>query len=155
MVANYKRRKPSLVRNLWIFRRLIIVAVMGGVILWFIWANRQPVAVAFPFGLGTVQSSAGILILTSVLGGAVAGALTATAWLAWRKAKSTQDRAASTSNGAAARAKVDPDLEGDDDEPAPSSPSLTKAKPKGNFEDDLPPPDYASRTPEGFSHSKW
>ena len=51
----YKRRRPSIVRNFWVYRRLVGLAVVLGLMLWFIWANNAPVTVAFPFGLGTLH----------------------------------------------------------------------------------------------------
>ena len=55
MAYQYKRRRPSIVRNFWVYRRLIGSAVLLGLMLWFIWANDAAVTVAFPFGLGTSE----------------------------------------------------------------------------------------------------
>lgn len=74
----YKRRRPSIVRNFWVYRRLIALAMVLGLMLWFIWANNEPVTVAFPFGLGSLSSSLGLVILMSALVGAIVTALTMT-----------------------------------------------------------------------------
>ena len=84
----YKRRKPSIVKNFWVYRRLIALAFVLGLMLWFIWANDAAVTVAFPFGLGTLKSTTGLVILLSALVGAVASALTMTLFLALRRASS-------------------------------------------------------------------
>src|SRR4029079_15250116 len=71
----YKGRKPSLVKNFWIYRRLIALAFVLGLMLWFIWANDATVTVAFPFGLGKWTSTTGLVILLSALVGSVVTAL--------------------------------------------------------------------------------
>jgi uncharacterized integral membrane protein len=81
----YKRRRPSIVRNFWIYRRLVGLAVVLGLMLWFIWANNAPVTVAFPFGLGKLSSSIGLVILLSALVGSIATALTMTLIYAWTR----------------------------------------------------------------------
>lgn len=78
MTSPYKRRRPSIVRNFWVYRRLIVLAMVLGLTLWFIWANNAPVTVAFPFGLGSLSSSLGLVILLSALIGALVTALTIT-----------------------------------------------------------------------------
>ncbi len=85
MAYQYKRRKPSLVLNFWIYRRLILTAVVLGHILWFIWANDAKVTVAFPYGLGQLSSTAGVVILLSVLVGAFATILVSTAIIAIKR----------------------------------------------------------------------
>lgn len=75
MASPYKRRRPSIVRNFWIYRRLVGLAVVLGLMLWFIWANNAPVTVAFPFRLGTWSSTIGLVILLSALVGSVVTAL--------------------------------------------------------------------------------
>jgi hypothetical protein len=60
-----------------------------GLMLWFIWANNAPVSVAFPFRLGTLQSTTGLVILLSALVGSLATALTMTIWYAWVKVRTT------------------------------------------------------------------
>ena len=71
MAYEYKRRRPSIIRNFWVYRRLIGTAVLLGLMLWFISANHDPVTVAFPFGLGKLTSTTGIVILLSALVGSV------------------------------------------------------------------------------------
>jgi uncharacterized integral membrane protein len=78
MTSPYKRRKPSIVRNMWVYRKLIALAMVLGLMLWFIWANNAAVTVAFPFGLGSLSSSVGLIILASALVGGIATALTMT-----------------------------------------------------------------------------
>ena len=78
MAFTYKRRRPSLVLNFWIYRRLVALAMVLGLMLWFIWANNAPATVAFPFGLGKFESTIGLVILLSSLLGAVATALVLT-----------------------------------------------------------------------------
>src|SRR6185503_16113296 len=71
MPYQYKRRRPSIIRNFWVYRRLIGTAILLGLMLWFIWANGDPVTVAFPFGLGKLSSTTGIVILLSALVGSL------------------------------------------------------------------------------------
>ena len=78
MAFTYKRRRPSIVRNFWIYRRLVALAMVLGLMLWFIWANNAPATVAFPFGLGKFESTIGLVILLSSMVGAVATALVLT-----------------------------------------------------------------------------
>lgn len=85
MASPYKRRRPSLVRNFWIYRRLVGLSMVLGLLLWFIWANNDPITVAFPFGLGKLQSTTGRVILLSALVGSVATALSLTLAYAWRR----------------------------------------------------------------------
>ena len=68
MPYEYKRRRPSIIRNFWVYRRLIGTAILLGLMLWFIWANHEQVTVAFPFGLGKLTSTTGVVILLSALG---------------------------------------------------------------------------------------
>src|SRR5262245_1704274 len=85
MPYQYKRRRPSILRNFWIYRRLIGVAVLLGLMLWFIWANRSEVTVSFPFGLGELKSTTGIVILLSALVGSLATILVTTVVIAARR----------------------------------------------------------------------
>jgi uncharacterized integral membrane protein len=123
MAFTYKRRRPWIVLNFWVYRRVVALAMVLGIMLWFIWANNAPVTVAFPFGLGKLESTIGLVILLSSLVGAVATALVLTLVYAVRL------RQPSGSRG------------GDD----------------GGTElpEDRPPPDYASKTTEGFPKSHW
>lgn len=122
MTSPYRRRKPSILRNFWVYRRLVLVALVLGLLLWFIWANNEKVTVAFPFRLGQVTSSVGVIILTSALVGAVATLLLTTLYMAIR--------------GRRASRQAD---------------TLEKGRP----DDDLPPTDYAAKTGEGLSGSRW
>lgn len=126
----YKRRRPSLLRNLWVYRKLVAAAIVLGLILWFINTNSDKVLVHFPFGFGSFSSTTGMIILVSTLAGAVFGSLLTGVFMSiklvgWRSA-------------------YDPELM----EKANSlaSPSL---------DDDLPPPDYAVKTPDGLAPPKW
>lgn len=76
MNSPYKRRRPSMIRNLWVYRQLIGVAFALGVLLWFIVINDDPVEVTFPFRLGSFESTAGLAVL---LGAVVGSLLTMTA----------------------------------------------------------------------------
>jgi uncharacterized integral membrane protein len=90
MPYEYKRRRPSILRNFWIYRRLIGTAVLLGLMLWFIWANDAKVTVAFPFGLGTLTSTTGIVILLSALVGSLTTILVTTVVIAIRRVRRTQ-----------------------------------------------------------------
>jgi uncharacterized integral membrane protein len=87
MTSPYKRRRPSIVRNFWVYRRLIAAAMVLGLMLWFIWANNSPVTVAFPFRLGSFTSTSGLVILLSALVGSIITALLMTFLFAvkWRR----------------------------------------------------------------------
>jgi uncharacterized integral membrane protein len=71
MAYEYRRRRPSIVRNFWVYRRLIGSAVLLGLMLWFIWANNDAVTVLFPFRLGQLKSTAGVAILLGALVGSL------------------------------------------------------------------------------------
>jgi uncharacterized integral membrane protein len=91
MPYEYKRRKPSIIRNFWVYRRLIGTAVLLGLMLWFIWENDEAVTVAFPFGLGKLASTTGVVILLSALVGSLATILVTTLILAIRRIRNTQN----------------------------------------------------------------
>jgi len=91
MAYEYKRRKPSIIRNFWVYRRLIGTAVLLGLMLWFIWENNEKVTVAFPFGLGKLASTTGVVILLSALVGSVATILVTTLIVAIRRIRNTQN----------------------------------------------------------------
>ena len=90
MAYQYKRRKPAIIRNFWVYRRLIGTAILLGLMLWFILANNDQVTVKFPFGLGKLTSSTGIVILMSALVGSVATILVTTVIFAVRRLRSVQ-----------------------------------------------------------------
>ena len=85
MAYQYKRRRPSIIRNFWVYRRLIGTAILLGLTLWFIWANDTTVTVRFPFGLGELTSTTGIVILLSALVGSVLTILATTVIFALRR----------------------------------------------------------------------
>ena len=116
----YKRRRRSLVRNLWVYRRLVALAVVLGLMLWFVLTNNERVTIAFPFGLGPFQSTTGLVILLSALVGSLATALLMTLVWALRRARTDRDEAPGEATG------------------------------KAPIGDDLPPPDYAAKTGEGI-----
>jgi uncharacterized integral membrane protein len=72
MPYEYKRRRPSIIRNFWVYRRMIGSAILLGLMLWFVWVNGEKVTVHFPFGLGALTSTTGVVILMSALVGSVA-----------------------------------------------------------------------------------
>lgn len=98
MALGYKRRRPSIVRNFWVYRRLVGLAMVLGLMLWFIWANNTDVTVSFPFGLGKPSSTLGLVILLSAMVGSIATALTITVVQAlrrvWGSAARTSDEEA-------------------------------------------------------------
>ena len=91
MAYEYKRRRPSILRNFWVYRRLIGTAVLLGLMLWFIWANHDQVTVAFPFGLGKLTSTTGVVILLSALVGSLATILVFSLIFAIRKIRTSQN----------------------------------------------------------------
>jgi len=60
---------PQMIRNLWIYRKVILFAVVLGVIATFVLSNNDPVRVNFPF-LGEISSRSGVVMLICVLLGA-------------------------------------------------------------------------------------
>jgi uncharacterized integral membrane protein len=121
----YRRRRPHLVLRLWLYRRLVAVALVLGLLLWFIVINNTAVTVHFPFGLGQISSTSGIIMLLGALAGSIVTGLTMAVILTVRRAQAGR-------------------------EPVPS--------PGGGLADEIddrPPPDYAAKTPEGFSDSPW
>ena len=94
MPSPYRRRRPSIVRNFWVYRRVVGLAVVLGLMLWFIWANNAPVTVAFPFRLGTLQSTTGLVILLSALVGSAITAVAMTLVFAFRTVQAPWGRPA-------------------------------------------------------------
>jgi|GEM_PF-1027900 len=90
MPYQYKRLRPSILRNLWVYRRLVGSAILLGLMLWFIWANDAPVTVAFPFRLGHLNSSLGVVILLSAIVGSLLTVLIMTVVLAARRIRGSQ-----------------------------------------------------------------
>lgn len=91
MASRYKRRRPSLVRNLWIYRKLIALAMVLGLMLWFIWANNAPARVEFPFGLGGISSTVGLVSLLSAVAGAAVTALAMAVVVTFRRLQTTRE----------------------------------------------------------------
>jgi uncharacterized integral membrane protein len=89
MAYQYKRRRPSIIRNFWVYRRLIGTAILLGLLLWFIWANNAQITVTFPFGLGDFKSTTGVVILLSALLGSLATILVTTLIFAIRRLRSS------------------------------------------------------------------
>jgi uncharacterized integral membrane protein len=90
MAYQYKRRRPSIIRNFWVYRRLIGSAVLVGLMLWFIWANNAAVRVSLPFRLGGFDSTVGVIILLSALCGSVVTILVMTVFFALRRIRGPQ-----------------------------------------------------------------
>ena len=118
------RRRASLPRTFWVYRWLIALAVVLGLMLWFIVINRQAVTVYFPFGIGKIDSSTGIVILLSAFGGSVVTALLTGLILTIRRHRHPG-----------------------------GAPLFSKPEPASALIDDRPPPDYAVKTTEGFPES--
>jgi len=85
MAYQYKRRRLAILRNLWVYRRLIGAAILLGLMLWFIWANSAAVIVKFPFGLGEYTSTLGVVMLLTALVTTVANVLVMTLILAVKR----------------------------------------------------------------------
>jgi uncharacterized integral membrane protein len=75
-----------MMRNLWTYRRLLALALMLGVALFFVGTNREAVKVTFPF-LGKIDSTSGIVMLASAALGAAACWLVMTFRQALREAR--------------------------------------------------------------------
>jgi uncharacterized integral membrane protein len=88
MAYQYKRRRLAIVRNFWVYRRLIGAAVLLGLMLWFIWVNSAPVVVKFPFGLGEYTSTVGVVMLLTALVSSVTTILVMTLILAVKRIRS-------------------------------------------------------------------
>jgi uncharacterized integral membrane protein len=129
---NYKRRRPSIVRNLWIYRRMVLLAMLLGVFLWFIVINNTPVTVYLPFGLGQLATRSGVAVLLGAVAGSLATALGFTIFRALRHHR----------------------LRTAEPVPSPAAPPGAPAK----FDDPTgkrPPADYAARTQDGFPDAPW
>jgi uncharacterized integral membrane protein len=129
MAYEYKGRRPSIIRSFWVYRRLIGTAILLGLMLWFIWANSDHVTVAFPFGLGKLNSTLGVVMLLTALVSSVATVLVMTVVSTIKRVR---------------RAQTPHDQSMLQDQPSPS-----------NRPTDRPPPDYAAKTMEGFSNADW
>lgn len=92
MSSPYKRRRPSLIRNFWVYRWMVAAAVVLGLLLGFVFINSAPVTVYFPFGLGQISSTAGVVVLLGALAGSVLTFLVGTVVLALRHYKGAAAR---------------------------------------------------------------
>ncbi len=90
MAYQYRRLRPSIIRNFWVYRRLVGSAILLGLMLWFIWANDTPVTVAFPFRLGHLSSALGVVILLSAIVGSLMTILIITVVRTARKIRGPQ-----------------------------------------------------------------
>lgn len=127
MNSPYKRRRPHLLLNLWVYRRLVVLALVLGVMLWFIVINNTPVTVYFPFGLGSISSTSGLVILLGAFAGSVVTGLVMTLVMTIRRSSLVRGE----------------------------EPDRSAAPRRADDELDRPPTDYAARTPEGFSDARW
>jgi uncharacterized integral membrane protein len=85
---------PQMVRNLWIYRRVVLLAVLLGIVVAFVFTNNQEVRVKFPFFLGELTSTSGVIMLVSAALGATACWVLLTLRRAWEEAKEQHERAA-------------------------------------------------------------
>lgn len=93
MASSYKRRRSAgLVRNLWVYRKLVLAAVLLGLMLWFIVMNGTAVDVWFPFGFGPLRTTSGVAILLGAVAGSILSALVMTVFLTMRRFKNPAGR---------------------------------------------------------------
>ena len=109
MAYQYKRIRPSIIRNLWVYRRLVGSAILLGFMLWFIWANDTPVTVAFPFRLGHLNSTLGVVILLSAIVGSLTTVLIMTVVWTARKIRGPQSSPVSQTTSELAEDRPPPD----------------------------------------------
>jgi uncharacterized integral membrane protein len=64
-----------LIRNLWVYRWLVMLAMVLGLMLWFVVINRTEVTVYFPLRFGKITSTAGVLLLLGAFAGGVVTAV--------------------------------------------------------------------------------
>ena len=125
MPSPYKRRRPSLVKNFWVYRRLIVMAMVLGLLLWFIWVNNAARDGLVPLQAGEPDEHDGPGDLAErAWSGRSRRRLTMTMVLALRRRR----------GGAGGR---------DDDEDRPPA-----------IPEDRPPPDYAAKATEGFPDAR-
>ena len=60
---------PQMIRNLWIYRRVLLLAVLLGLVASFVWSNRKPIEVSFLI-FTISDASAGVVMLVSAALGA-------------------------------------------------------------------------------------
>ena len=86
MSSPYKRRRSAgFIRNLWVYRRLVLAAILTGLTLWFILMNNTAVDVRFPFKSDPLKTSSGMAILLGAVAGSVVTVLATTIWKTLRK----------------------------------------------------------------------
>jgi len=90
-----------------------------GLLLWFIWANNAEVTVAFPFRLGTLSSTLGLVILLSAAVGSIVTALTMTLILTIRRSRTLANRPAGDEAMPLPDDRPPPDYAAKASEPAP------------------------------------
>lgn len=120
-MSPYKRR-GSFIRNFWIYRRLVGAAIVLGLVLWFMISNNDAVKIIFPFGLGKLDSTTGVVILISAACGSIVTFLIMTILQAFKRYER---------NGT------------NRSEPEGRSYQM---------DDDRPPADYAAKATEGLKH---
>lgn len=93
MAATYKRRRSAgFVKNLWVYRKLVLAAILMGLTLWFIVMNGTEVQVWFPFGFGPLNTTSGVAILLGAVAGSVLTALVLTVVLTMRRVRGSHDQ---------------------------------------------------------------
>jgi len=122
MAYQYKRLRPSIIRNLWVYRRLVGSAILLGLMLWFIWANDTPVTVLFPFRLGHLNSALGIVILLSAVVGSLTTVLIMTVVRTARKIRGPQSSPVIQKPSELAEDRPPPDYAAKTTEGFPSAP---------------------------------
>jgi len=122
MAYQYKRLRPSIIRNLWVYRRLVGSAILLGLMLWFIWANDTPVTVLFPFRLGHLNSALGVVILLSAIVGSLTTILIMTVVRTARKIRGPQGSPVSQSTGELAEDRPPSDYAAKTTEGFPTAP---------------------------------
>jgi len=122
MAYQYKRLRPSIIRNLWVYRRLVGSAILLGLMLWFIWANDTPVTVLFPFRLGPLKSALGIVILLSAVVGSLTTILIMTVVRTARKIRGPQSSPVIQNPNEPAEDRPPPDYAAKTTEGFPSAP---------------------------------
>jgi len=122
MAYQYKRLRPSIIRNLWVYRRLIGSAILLGLMLWFIWANDTPVTVLFPFRLGHLNSALGVVILLSAIVGSLTTVLIMTVVRTARKIRGPKSPPVSQNTSELAEERPPPDYAAKTTEGFPAAP---------------------------------
>jgi len=122
MAYQYRRLRPSIIRNLWVYRRLVVSAILLGLMLWFIWANDTPVTVLFPFRLGHLNSALGVVILLSAIVGSLMTILIMTVVRTARRIRGPQSPPVAQNSTELAEDRPPPDYAAKTTEGFPSAP---------------------------------